>query len=601
MNKAFLILIIFLSVCLFCFANSCFANNIIISEVKTSGETSKDEFVELYNQTDQDIDLENWSLKKQTESGKEYVLVSSSKFLGIIPGHGYFLITHPEEYTDSVQPDLSYSSASYSIADTNKIILYNQDKQIIFESLAANLIQDPPTPQNSQTQDPPDLPDPPDTPNIIINEIAWMGTLDETYDEWIELFNNSSSTVILDNWQFKITENILDLSGEILPNNFLVIDAGSLNNSGEILELFDNNQNLIDSLDASSGWPGGDNETKQTLEKSGDSWQTSLEPGGTPGVPNSSGLSDTDPDPDPDPDPPPIIPSGGGGGGSPPKNNPPIADAGSDQTILTNQEIIFDASNSSDPDKDELSFFWNLGNGQTSNQKKFSFSYNFPGEYLVTLIVSDSKLESTDAINIFVFSTGLIISEINPENNWVEIYNDSQEILNLENYALNNFVFPRGSLINPEQYLVINLENFENSLKLIYPNNQIAQQIDFAEIKKDCSINRISQEEYFWSSIKTPGQPNYIKNINNQISNTKIIQAQESEIKKPKINYLMLPEIKEPIQKQEINFPVQSKITYETGWLTDSMGKFLLILSIAISFGLVGGHLLLKYTSKFRF
>jgi hypothetical protein len=59
--------------------------------------------------------------------------------------------------------------------------------------------------------------------------------------------------------------------------------AGALNNSDFVLRLFDENCNLIDEVLVKTKWPGGNNETKETMERTEDlEWQTSSEPGGTP-------------------------------------------------------------------------------------------------------------------------------------------------------------------------------------------------------------------------------------------------------------------------------------------------------------------------------
>ncbi len=103
----------------------------VISEIKIAGETAKDEFIELYNPTDKEIDLSGWKLKRKTASGNEYPLVSSFPEGTKIPPFSFFLITHPEGYKGEVQPDLTYSSASYSVASNNTIILYNNEEEII--------------------------------------------------------------------------------------------------------------------------------------------------------------------------------------------------------------------------------------------------------------------------------------------------------------------------------------------------------------------------------------------------------------------------------------------------------------------------------------
>ena len=132
--------------------------------------------------------------------------------------------------------------------------------------------------------------------DIIINEIAWMGSETSYNDEWIELYNNTDSAINLEGWILKAADGSpeVKLAGRLLANDFWALErskdyAGALNNKGEKLELYDNFGNLIDSVDCGSGWLAGDNSTKQTMERKADSgWQTSKEAGGTPATKNSS-------------------------------------------------------------------------------------------------------------------------------------------------------------------------------------------------------------------------------------------------------------------------------------------------------------------------
>ena len=155
------------------------------------------------------------------------------------------------------------------------------------------------------------------TLDVVINEIAWMGTQTAYQDEWIELYNNTDSVIKLDGWLLRATDGTpeINLAGTVPANGFYLLErtddttvpditadqtyTGDLGNSGENLELYDNNdpRNLIDAVDSSSGWFTGDNTTKQTMERitptsSGsahENWQTSQSPGGTPKSQNSTG------------------------------------------------------------------------------------------------------------------------------------------------------------------------------------------------------------------------------------------------------------------------------------------------------------------------
>jgi hypothetical protein len=96
------------------FARATDTSHVIINEIQTAGASSNDEFVELFNPTDTPVILDGFKLGKKTKSGSESTLLSSAtstKFLGIIPAHGYFLIAHPD-YKGSLPADLAYSSST---------------------------------------------------------------------------------------------------------------------------------------------------------------------------------------------------------------------------------------------------------------------------------------------------------------------------------------------------------------------------------------------------------------------------------------------------------------------------------------------------------
>ncbi|HCX45318.1 TPA: hypothetical protein DGT35_01815 [Patescibacteria group bacterium] len=107
-------------------------DQLIISRVQAGSEiSSQDEFIEIYNPTNQDLNLENLSLKKRTRSGREYTLVSPSKFKGTLKTKEYFIIAH-KEYIGEL--NLSYSNHSSPIAYShNSIILYDTTGQVINE------------------------------------------------------------------------------------------------------------------------------------------------------------------------------------------------------------------------------------------------------------------------------------------------------------------------------------------------------------------------------------------------------------------------------------------------------------------------------------
>jgi hypothetical protein len=72
-------------------------------------------------------------------------------------------------------------------------------------------------------------------------------------------------------------------------------------------------------------------------------------------------------------------------------NSPTIANAGADFNIELGNFALFDGSNSSDPDDDELIFKWDFGDGTGDIGEIVKHKYNSDGIYYVTLTVDDGK------------------------------------------------------------------------------------------------------------------------------------------------------------------------------------------------------------------
>jgi PKD repeat protein len=78
------------------------------------------------------------------------------------------------------------------------------------------------------------------------------------------------------------------------------------------------------------------------------------------------------------------------------QNTPPIADAGGPYAGTVGQLIQFNASGSSDPDGDPLTYLWNFGNGDSRLGMNPMYAYTSDGTWPVTLTVSDGRGGSDD-------------------------------------------------------------------------------------------------------------------------------------------------------------------------------------------------------------
>lgn len=72
-------------------------------------------------------------------------------------------------------------------------------------------------------------------------------------------------------------------------------------------------------------------------------------------------------------------------------NSAPIADMGPNSACCANKETQFNANASSDPDGDELTYLWDLGDGTKEQGAKIRHTYKDSGQYNVTLTVDDGK------------------------------------------------------------------------------------------------------------------------------------------------------------------------------------------------------------------
>lgn len=148
---------------------------------------------------------------------------------------------------------------------------------------------------------------------IIINEVAWMGTSASASHEWIELKNLTGQTINLSGWQLQdkgaqikivfgsdiqIPANQMILlertSDETVPGiKADLIYKGALSNTNEALYLFGPDCSLQDKVEALPNWPAGSDSPKKTMERGSNlSWHTYSGSGqnsifGTPKAENS--------------------------------------------------------------------------------------------------------------------------------------------------------------------------------------------------------------------------------------------------------------------------------------------------------------------------
>src|SRR3989344_8512705 len=213
--------------------------------------------------------------------------------------------------------------------------------------------------------------------NIVINEIAWMGTANSSNDEWIEIYNDGFQPVDLNGWTFSAVDgtpsvNFSNAVNKIIPaNGYYLLErtddsavpgitadlifTGALSNSGENLILKNKDGDEIDRVNASSGWPAGDNATKETMQKTGDGkWITAK---ATPKAKNQdSGTTNQNSQNQ-------II--------EPDQSKQIKVEAGEDKIVFVGQKTIFSgkAYGFNNEEIKDARFLWNLGESRSIGDK----------------------------------------------------------------------------------------------------------------------------------------------------------------------------------------------------------------------------------------
>ncbi len=140
----FLLPVLFVPILLFLsFASSArgISSNVVISQIKISGATANDEFVELFNASETPVNLAGWRLSRKSASATSSAQNLVASLSGTIAAKSYFLIAHPSS-TASAIADRVYSASSSGIAADNTVLLYSDSGATIVDKVGFGAAQD---------------------------------------------------------------------------------------------------------------------------------------------------------------------------------------------------------------------------------------------------------------------------------------------------------------------------------------------------------------------------------------------------------------------------------------------------------------------------
>ena len=258
---------------------------------------------------------------------------------------------------------------------------------------------------------------------VLVSEVAWMGTDDDANNEWIELYNLSSTATDLAGWTLSDGASIaISLTGILLPHRTgvlertddttlpgtaLLIYTGALSNSGGTLTLKDAGGTTADQVFGGTDWVdiGGSNVVpKKTPQRTRTgSWVTGTPTPGADNVqvstPVATTVSETSTSGT-------AVSSTRTSSGSSTGVKKATAKIEKDpfleltfeapNVVYVNQEIEFEAMprGIGKTLMNSLSYTWNFGDTYTASTKKTKHIFSYPGEYIV---VSEARYANQKA------------------------------------------------------------------------------------------------------------------------------------------------------------------------------------------------------------
>ncbi len=118
---------------------------ILISEIQISGTSNeKEEFVELYNPNNEEVDLSKWEVKRKTKTGKDYeAYAPQGQFNGKkISAKGYFLIARKDSSFESVADMVTTHSLGDFVADGGSSLVLRDPNNVVVDKVGFGQAQD---------------------------------------------------------------------------------------------------------------------------------------------------------------------------------------------------------------------------------------------------------------------------------------------------------------------------------------------------------------------------------------------------------------------------------------------------------------------------
>ncbi len=218
-------------------------------------------------------------------------------------------------------------------------------------------------------------------------------------------------------------------------------------------------------------------------------------------------------------------------------NQPPHLALSGPKRGSPGQPLVFDASDSVDPEGGALTFSWSFGDSAVSQEATPTHAYSRSGKFTVRLTATDpvgANAADTQSVTIdpglepTVLGVGtgtLELSEFlpNPEGSdsgeWIELANAGTEIADTANWRLaigsrtSNLpirkVLPNSYLVLQKSEVGFTLTNGGGSIELRAPDGSVRSSVSYGEAAEGAAYARIGST-WKWTNLPTPGGANVL-------------------------------------------------------------------------------------------
>ncbi len=348
--------------------------------------------------------------------------------------------------------------------------------------------------------------------DVLINEIAWMGGVDNANAEWIELLNSGSESVDLTGWHLVSSSGTpsITLSGSIAAQGFFLLTrtslslipgvtgdqvyTGALSNAGTTLTLSDTTSAVVDAVVGGTNWAdiGGDNTTKKTPQRGESGWVTATP---TPKAPNAAIAGDTTDDEDntaEETEQPatttPVVTIGGSSTTTvtPSYTLPKLyLVAGPNRVVTTYATTPFVAYVYDERGKltKNAQVSWAFGDGAFETESVAEHAYAAPGTYLVVVRAENAYTSTIRTLTVEVVSADVSIGTVSDEG--VTLVNNSNQIVDLSGWQIKagtkRFKIPKDTALLPQSQVLLpvnvtKLDTTSAKVELLFSNGLLASE-----------------------------------------------------------------------------------------------------------------------------